>query len=81
MYEMKGLDEHVLSFELYKRMQEAIHKLPEKYRLPFIMANMEGLPYSEIADILKIKENTVKIRLFRARNILKESLKDYIYEM
>ncbi|NIA23461.1 MAG: sigma-70 family RNA polymerase sigma factor [Proteobacteria bacterium] len=81
MYEMKGLDEHVLSFELYKRMQEAIRKLPEKYRLPFIMANMEGLPYNEIADILKIKENTVKIRLFRARNMLKEKLKDYIYEM
>ncbi len=81
MYEMKGLDEHVLSFELYKKMQSAIHNLPEKYRLPFIMANMEGLSYVEIANILKIKENTVKIRVFRARNILKDSLKDYIYEV
>ena len=81
MYDIKGLDNDIISFELYKKMQEAIYELPEKYRLPFIMANMENTSYSNIATILKIKKNTVKTRVFRARNMLKDALKGYLNEM
>ncbi len=81
MYDIKGLDNNVLSFELYKKMQKAIYQLPEKYRLPFIMANMENTSYRNISAILGIKKNTVKTRVFRARNMLKDALKGYLNEM
>ncbi|MBI4379680.1 MAG: hypothetical protein HY574_00605, partial [candidate division NC10 bacterium] len=52
-------------------------KLPEEFRIPIILSDMEGLPYGEIAEILACPKGTVKSRLFRGRKLLKELLKDY----
>lgn len=58
-------------------IDKALAKLPEEFRVPIILSDMEGLPYGEIAEILACPKGTVKSRLFRGRKLLKELLKDY----
>ena len=56
---------------------EAIQGLPDDFRVPVVLADIEGLAYQEIADLLDIPVGTVKSRLFRARKRLQEEL--YVY--
>ena len=65
--------------QMEKREREAqVHKcitsLDEEYRDVLVLRDIQGLPYAEIKDILKIPEGTVKSRLSRARNALKDCL-------
>jgi len=53
---------------------KALFSLNPEYREILILKDMEGLEYKEIAEILNINLGTVKSRLNRARNILKEKL-------
>jgi RNA polymerase sigma-70 factor, ECF subfamily len=53
----------------------AIDALPEKLRLPIVLAGIEGHDTREIAALLGLPEGTVKSRLFLARTRMKESLK------
>lgn len=55
-------------------VREAIMSLPEKYRSVIILREMEGLNYEEIAKVLDISKQTVGIRLFRGRMMLKKKL-------
>ncbi len=54
---------------------EEIMKIPEKYRVPFVLHYVEGYSVSEVAKMLNISEGSVKTRLYRTRNRLKEQLK------
>ena len=56
------------------QVQKCITSLDEEYRDVLILRDIQGLPYTEIKDILKIPEGTVKSRLSRARNALKDCL-------
>ena len=53
----------------------AIDALPERLRLPLILAGIEGHDIREVARLLQVPEGTVKSRLFHARERMKESLK------
>ncbi len=56
-------------------------KLPLKYRIVIHLFYYEDYSVSEIADILKITENNVKVRLARARNLLRENIQeDLVYD-
>ena len=55
---------------------EFIDKLPPNYKTVIVLSNLEGLSNHEIADILDISLDNVKIRLHRARARLKEALND-----
>jgi RNA polymerase sigma-70 factor (ECF subfamily) len=55
-----------------RRLQEALVRVPGRYRAPLVLAHVEGLPVEEVARILDLPEGTVKSRLFRARAMLKE---------
>lgn len=57
-------------------LYEAIKQLPSKCRIVIYLFYYEGYPTKEIADILHMKEATVRTRLVRARNLLKEQLKE-----
>ncbi len=57
-------------------VKEAIATLPETYGVPLILRYTEGLSYAEIAEVLSISVPAVKSRLFRARNMLAERLKE-----
>ena len=50
--------------------------LPQRYRIVIFLFYNEDYKIKEIADILKISENNVKVRLNRARKMLKKSLKE-----
>jgi RNA polymerase sigma-70 factor, ECF subfamily len=56
------------------KLIRAIHKLPEKNRLVFVLNTLEGLSYEEIAQTLKIRKGTVASRLFNARKQILASL-------
>jgi len=59
-------------------IQKAIHSLPLKYREVTILRHLKDLSYIEIASILKIPTGTVKIRLYRAREQLREILAENV---
>jgi RNA polymerase sigma-70 factor (ECF subfamily) len=65
-----------LQFEDRMILEEAIAQLPEKYRMAIILCYFQELPYQEIADILNLNLNLVKVRIFRAKKKLLEILKD-----
>lgn len=55
---------------------DAVMSLPEKYRIVLHLYYFEDYPVREIAGILSISESNVKVRLNRARAMLKEILKE-----
>lgn len=55
-------------------LEDLLKKLPEKYRLVFVMREVEGLSTRETASCLGIEEEAVKTRLFRARALLRRGL-------
>lgn len=68
--ESNKLFEQVEGGEVFSHVMD----LPEKYRVPICLYYIDDLPVSEIADILKISQNNVKIRLHRGREKLKKLL-------
>ncbi len=57
-------------------IHQAINSLPENYRKVIIMRHFEEKSYEEIAKELKIPIGTVKVQIFRARELLYKKLKD-----
>jgi RNA polymerase sigma-70 factor (ECF subfamily) len=71
-------DPSQISLHLEDRMllEAAIAQLPEKYKAAIILCYFQELPYQEIADILGMSLNLVKVRIFRAKKQLLEILKE-----
>jgi len=67
-------DEHYKPDDLYRKrylkekVDEAVKQLPEHHRMVFVLRELEGKTYEEIADITGVQLGTVKSRLNRARN-------------
>lgn len=55
----------------------AINALPIDFRTVVLLCDIEGFTYEEISKIIDVPIGTVRSRLFRARNMLKEKLKNY----
>ncbi len=55
-------------------LENAIEQLPEKYKSVYILKEIEGMSISETADALTISKVNVKVRLHRAKNMLKDAL-------
>lgn len=55
----------------------ALNTIPEEFRTVIWLCDIEGFSYEEISKIIDIPIGTVRSRLFRARNMLKEKLKNY----
>ncbi|MCG9128315.1 sigma-70 family RNA polymerase sigma factor [Candidatus Poribacteria bacterium] len=64
--------------ELRHTIQSAIAELPEQYRYPLILRDVQGLSYEEISKILELRSGTTKSRINRARLMLKNKLKPYM---
>ncbi len=64
--------------ELGKLIMMAIDTLPEKFRQPIVLRDVQGLSYEETGKILNIPEGTVKSRINRARQRVKVMLEPYI---
>jgi RNA polymerase sigma-70 factor (ECF subfamily) len=61
--------------ELKEALAEALKTLSDEHRAVFILRAVHELSYTEIAEILELEEGTVKSRLSRARDKLKQELK------
>ncbi|HEY0545947.1 MAG TPA: sigma-70 family RNA polymerase sigma factor [Pyrinomonadaceae bacterium] len=70
-------DTAMVDDERRKAVARAISTLPEKYRAPLVLRDVEGRSYEEIARILEMSEGTIKSRISRARGLLKEKLRIY----
>ena len=60
----------------YGELHEAIRRLPEKYKTAVILFYFQDMDIRSAARALNIPEGTVKSRLHKAKNLLKEALKD-----
>jgi RNA polymerase sigma-70 factor, ECF subfamily len=60
--------------EIRHVVEHAIDELPEAFRIVFITRVVEGMNVEETAELLDLKPETVKTRLHRARNMLKENV-------
>jgi len=67
--------EHLEKREVQAKVQECINHLDAEYREVLVLRDIQGFSYEEICDILKIPDGTIKSRLFRARDALKDRLK------
>lgn len=67
-------EKKVISRETRALLEQAIDQLPEKYRLVFILHEIEGMPHGEIAKALELSDSNVKVRLHRAKSMLKDEL-------
>lgn len=68
---------HTLHAEQQRVLMQAIQKLPEYQRVMVVLFHIEGRPYEEIAQIMGLPLGTVKSRLNRARNALRQLLEPY----
>ncbi|WP_397363635.1 RNA polymerase sigma factor [Olleya sp. R77988] len=57
------------------QLQELIDRLPEGYKMVFVMYAIEGYKHAEIAKLLNISEGTSKSQLFKARKLLQDKIK------
>ncbi|MDD4938955.1 MAG: sigma-70 family RNA polymerase sigma factor [Candidatus Omnitrophica bacterium] len=71
-------DEYLLDEELKERIQNAIKRMPIRYRMALLLCNVEGIALKESAVILGLKINSLKTRLHRARLLLKSSIAGYL---
>ncbi len=69
--------ETLLKNETRTLVQQAILRLPYQYRIVLVMRDLEQLSTNEVSEILGISQDTVKIRLHRARHFLRNALDKY----
>lgn len=74
--EKDNLEEKLDSKERQKRILKEVNKLPSKMKNVLVYYEFEEKSYEDISLILNIPEGTVKSRLYKAREILREKLKD-----
>lgn len=72
---VSGPYQDVWCAELRDLIQQHINALPEKYRMVFVLHAIEELSSVEIAEILQVKESTVRVRYMRARQRLCKALR------
>jgi len=72
----RDVESEVLDKELGRLIKENLKCLRPKHRMVLILRYYEGLSYEEIAAVLKEPLGTVKTDIHRARNILKEKLRN-----
>jgi RNA polymerase sigma-70 factor (ECF subfamily) len=67
-------EEHASNAQLRSLLEEAVEKLPDAYRTVFMLRDVEEMSTTDTANVLEITEENVKVRLHRARSLLRKSL-------
>jgi RNA polymerase sigma-70 factor (ECF subfamily) len=73
--------DHVAHHEVQHKVEEELRKVPEPYRTTLILRDLEEMSYEEIAEVLQISLGTVKSRLTRGREALRQRLAPYAREV
>ena len=69
-------EEHVSQKDIEKAVRKVVEDIPKKYRDVVVLRVYAELPFSQVAQILRISENSAKVIYFRAKKMLMEVLKD-----
>ncbi|MEP5613897.1 MAG: RNA polymerase sigma factor [Cyclobacteriaceae bacterium] len=69
-----GPEDKMMRKEAKEILEKAIDNLDEKYRGIYIMREVEGMSIAEISDCTDLSISNVKVRLHRAKNMIKEDL-------
>jgi RNA polymerase sigma-70 factor (ECF subfamily) len=72
--EQRSPEEQASGRELAAILESAIDELPEAYRSVYMMREVQQLPVAETAECLELSEENVKVRLHRAKAMLRDSL-------
>jgi RNA polymerase sigma-70 factor (ECF subfamily) len=75
-----GPDSQLIGQETRELIERAVRGLPEKYRDPFVLSDLEGRSNAEIGGLLGLSLPAVKSRLHRARLLLREALQPHFEE-
>lgn len=67
-------DKLIIQKELNYFIEDAIAQMPENYRVVFSLREINGLSIAETAEVLEITETNVKVRLNRAKEMLREKM-------
>ena len=70
-------DEEVLRGQLREAVATALAELPEIYRVPVVLRDIEGLTTEEASHRLHVKDQTLKSRLHRGRHMLRKRLQHF----
>src|SRR2546421_6482580 len=81
MYQGDSPFESMLHEEVRGHVEEELRKVTEPYRTTVILRDLEGMSYEEIAEITEVSLGTVKSRLTRGRDALRQRLTDYVREI
>jgi RNA polymerase sigma-70 factor (ECF subfamily) len=73
----RSAEESLMELVPDDEVKAALENLPDNFRLPVILADVEGFAYKEIADMLDIPIGTVMSRLHRGRKAMQKALHDY----
>lgn len=73
----RSTEERVLDGLVEEDVKRAVEELPENFRIPVLLADLEGFSYKEIAEILDIPIGTVMSRLHRGRKAMEKRLWDF----
>lgn len=69
-----SVEEQIIRREMGECIQRYVSSLPDKYRIVLVLSEMEGLKHSQIAVIVGLSLDTVKIRYHRAKKMLRHLL-------
>lgn len=70
-------DEELLRRQLREAVENALPRLPEIYRVPVVLRDIDGLTTEEASTRLRVKDQTLKSRLHRGRVLLRRQLDDF----
>jgi len=65
------------SMEAHTDLERALSRLPPEFRMVLLLAEVEGMSLEEVARVMECPVGTVKSRIFRGKERLRELLKDY----
>jgi RNA polymerase sigma-70 factor (ECF subfamily) len=74
-------EQQALDRETHQLIERAIAGLPETYRDVYLLADVEGLPNADIAEVLGLSVAAVKSRLHRARLLMRDALAPHFEEV
>ncbi|MGF1467787.1 MAG: RNA polymerase sigma factor [Sandaracinaceae bacterium] len=79
-----GTDREAIAEDLKRRIAQAVEELPEDQREVFLLRQIQGMPFKEVAEVVGVPVNTVKSRMRYALERLQRALseyRDYVQEL